>query len=168
MTWVFWRGSGRAAIKVVWNLPSGATAQTSFTAGSRPTSAPCAMGSAGSLHVSSAQVPKCIYAKHTVKLAPIRAGAQRVFWVYLNRNCRTINTEKVCWTCVQSLGNFVPEMFLHTFTVPCSQCFCLTECDGMWCLSSWLWHSFVYKTNKKEEWTEPWGDPLGKKKGRCH
>lgn len=58
------------------------------------------MGSAGSSHVSSAQVlcrtgtPKCIYAKHTVPLSPIRAGAEEVFWAYLNRNCTTIHTKK--------------------------------------------------------------------------
>ena len=56
MTWVFCRGSGRAATKVVLIPQSGAAVQTSCAAGSHPTSAPCATDSAGSLHRSSAQV----------------------------------------------------------------------------------------------------------------
>lgn len=59
MTWAYWRVSGRAATRMVSGLRTGAAAQTSFTAGSRPIATRCAMASAGSLHLSSAQVLDC-------------------------------------------------------------------------------------------------------------
>lgn len=59
MTWAYWWVSGRAATRMVSGLRTGAAAQTSFTAGSRPIATRCAMASAGSLHLSSAQVLDC-------------------------------------------------------------------------------------------------------------
>lgn len=118
MTWVFWRGGGTEATKMVFTRKSGAAALTSLTSGCRPTAAPWAMDSVGSLHLFSAQVHRiqCIFMPNSFYYCN-EVSSKRAVAQHLNEYCAACRIQKQLLTAKFVYLRSAKPTYLHLSTL---------------------------------------------------